>query len=67
MKVTSTISPVGDSFWLGFAKELYRSFVCDTCGRGGGDNCSLRTLPQKKGVNCWRPKGCLLVWDEERI
>jgi len=59
------VEPLGNPFWKELATELLRSFVCDTCGREG--NCSEKTLPQKKGVNCWRPKGCLLIFDEVEL
>ena len=47
--------------------------VCDTCDRGGhGKNYSecashVQELERHGVMGCWRPRGIILVWDEERV
>ena len=53
-------------------KRWERIMVCETCDRGGHGikdrECAIHMLElEAGGVQCWRPRGIVLVWDEVEV
>jgi len=69
-KFITTIFGTGPSLSLKEVKQRrYHIVDCETCARDGhGPNyeqCKNDVeIWKKAGVNCWRPVGVLLIWDE---